>query len=64
MSDWSIRMVHIEGNGHKVLVDVGHENETFKRHTSWVTDSDLSVAELHLATGVASRKPQQEKENA
>ena len=46
---------------------VVHENETFKRHTSWVTESDLSVAELHLGAGVASRRPiqdQQEKENA
>ena len=58
-------MVGIAETADRIVVV--HENETFKRHASWVTESDLSVAELHLAARVASRRPQQEqqeKENA
>lgn len=55
-------MMGIAGSTDRIVVV--HENETFKRHASWKSDSGLSVGELHLAPGITSRRPLNEKENA
>lgn len=55
-------MISITGSTDRLVIV--HENETFERHPSWKSESDLSIAELHLAAGTASRRPLDEKENA
>jgi hypothetical protein len=48
-------MLSVAGSTARIVVV--HENKTFNRHPSWRTADNLSVAEIHPAENVLSRRP-------